>query len=323
MDSTSGLGATMAYYVQLNNTESGNRHISLPTLWVLFAFKIVINLLIIIGNLIVCVVIALSRELWNQQCCFILSMTVSDLAAGLILPLTLSPGLLGVWPYSQLLCDVTAYMMAFLGGTSLFSMAALSFDRFLAIHFPYRYDQWLTRKRCVLLVLLIWVTFALGVMAIPLYGHFPAVYAHESHQCLPGFHLIPGMLFVTAAYLAVGYVLIIVFNCLNLRVAHKHVRAIHHAREHKPPANINVKATVTVAMLMAVLIVCWTPLIVTITIRFLNKGDLNNIYDVITFWIFYFNSFANCVVYSMRTKNFRMACTEILRKGLYRSSKKL
>lgn len=66
-----------------------------------------IMLVIILGNVLVVVAIALERSLAGTQNWFITSLAVSDILVGLfIMPLSLTNELLGYWPFGSVLCDL-------------------------------------------------------------------------------------------------------------------------------------------------------------------------------------------------------------------------
>ena len=90
----------------------------------------------------------------------LLSLAVSDVGVGLLgQPLYIS--LLVMW-LQQNCPGCNTYkscliVMALFSLASFFGVVALSFDRFLAIHLHLRYQELVTHKRVVAVVILIWV----------------------------------------------------------------------------------------------------------------------------------------------------------------------
>jgi len=105
----------------------------------------------------------------------LLSLAVSDIGVGLLgQPLYVS--LLVMWlqqndPGCNTYRSFTS-VVAFVGLASFFGVVALSVDRFLAIHLHLRYQELVTHKRVVAVVILIWVLslfLSLTILWVPFY----------------------------------------------------------------------------------------------------------------------------------------------------------
>ena len=95
----------------------------------------------------------------------LLSLAVSDLGVGsLVQPFYVS--LLVKWSRSQtnypdcIVFQVLAIVIGFFSEASFFGVAAISVDRFLAIHLHLRYQEFVTHKRVVVAVISIWLLSA-------------------------------------------------------------------------------------------------------------------------------------------------------------------
>ena len=77
---------------------------------VLLAFFITcIMILIVIGNLLVCIAIGTERSLKTVQNWFIASLAISDLGLGLvIMPFSLAYELMGYWTFGDIWCEVSS-----------------------------------------------------------------------------------------------------------------------------------------------------------------------------------------------------------------------
>ena len=94
----------------------------------------------------------------------LLSLAVSDLGVGLLVePFYI--GLLVKWlqqdDSTDATCTMFYWIMDLFSGASFVGVMALSVDRFLAIHLHLRYQELVTPKRVVALVISIWISSAL------------------------------------------------------------------------------------------------------------------------------------------------------------------
>ena len=92
-----------------------------------------------------------------------MSLAVSDLGVGLLVqPFYI--GLLIKWLQrgnsTDATCSTFFVIISFLSAASFLGVVALSGDRFLAVHLHLRYQELVTRKRVVVVVISIWVLSA-------------------------------------------------------------------------------------------------------------------------------------------------------------------
>ena len=89
-----------------------------------------------------------------------MSLAVSDLAVGLLVQ-PFYVGLLIKWlqrdDSTDATCTTFFVIINFLSAASFYGVVALSVDRFLALHLHLRYQELVTRKRVVAVVITIWV----------------------------------------------------------------------------------------------------------------------------------------------------------------------
>lgn len=114
----------------------------------------------IFGNFLVFIAIWRTASLRSPSMMFISSLAVSDLLVGLIVqPLYIANSLITVR-----LLRILSSMMAFAAcGVSLGTMAAISFDRYLALHYHMRYTAIMTPSRAIFTLITTWVsTFLLS-----------------------------------------------------------------------------------------------------------------------------------------------------------------
>ena len=116
-------------------------------------------LLSIIGNALVLVAILKTPSIRSPSVIFLCSLAVSDLLVGLVVqPAYIAEQI--VRTVSALQEAVTA--MGFAGcGVSLWTMTAITVDRFLALHYHLQYPNLMTTSRAIYTIITIWFIFAL------------------------------------------------------------------------------------------------------------------------------------------------------------------
>ena len=109
----------------------------------------------ILGNCLVSIAIWKTSSLRSPSTMFLFSLAISDLLVGLIVqPVYIAKSLIDVY-FLQILTALMAFAAC---GVSLGTMAAISLDRFLALHYHLRYKALMTSFRATSALLTIWIT---------------------------------------------------------------------------------------------------------------------------------------------------------------------
>ncbi|XP_013913108.1 PREDICTED: probable G-protein coupled receptor 21 [Thamnophis sirtalis] len=138
----------------------------------------VLGLLVMGGNGLAIAVLASSVSGWSHSSRFmLLSLAASDAAlAVLVVPLNLYRSLeLGPAAPKEaareeaVYCRVVAFINSSLFGASLYSLAGVSLERYVAVFFPLHYGRLLSPRRVLLLIAAAWLlpVFLLVPLAIP------------------------------------------------------------------------------------------------------------------------------------------------------------
>ncbi|XP_031696977.1 dopamine receptor D4 related sequence isoform X2 [Anarrhichthys ocellatus] len=127
-------------------------------------------LVIILGNVLVCLSVLTERSLKTATNYFIVSLAVADLLlAVLVLPLYVYSEFLGVWTLSTFICDALMTMDVMLCTASILNLCAISVDRYIAVVVPLRYNRNQFSVRQLALITATWV-LSLGVASPVLFG---------------------------------------------------------------------------------------------------------------------------------------------------------
>ncbi|KAK5603202.1 D(4) dopamine receptor [Crenichthys baileyi] len=132
---------------------------------------ILLILVIILGNILVCLSVLTERSLKTATNYFIISLAVADLLlAVLVLPLYVySEFLGGIWTLSTSICDALMTMDVMLCTASILNLCAISVDRYIAVVVPLKYNRNQFSVRQLALITATWV-LSLGVASPVIFG---------------------------------------------------------------------------------------------------------------------------------------------------------
>ncbi|XP_026868036.2 dopamine receptor D4b [Electrophorus electricus] len=134
-------------------------------------FGILLIIVIICGNVLVCLSVHIEKALKTTTNYFIVSLAVADLLlAILVLPLFVYAEFQGgVWSLNMFLCDGLMAMDVMLCTASIFNLCAISVDRFIAVTVPLHYSRKRIDHRQLFLLSATWL-LALAVALPVIFG---------------------------------------------------------------------------------------------------------------------------------------------------------
>ncbi|XP_065124540.1 dopamine receptor D4 related sequence [Paramisgurnus dabryanus] len=140
-------------------------------------------LIIILGNVLVCLSVLTERSLKTATNYFIVSLAVADLLlAVLVLPLYVySEFLGGMWTLSMYICDALMTMDVMLCTASILNLCAISVDRYIAVVVPLKYNRNQFSIRQLALITATWVLSL--VVASPVIFGLNHVPNRDPHVC--------------------------------------------------------------------------------------------------------------------------------------------
>ncbi|NP_001012636.1 dopamine receptor D4b [Danio rerio] len=134
-------------------------------------FGILLIIVIICGNVLVCLSVYKEKALKTTTNYFIVSLAVADLMlAVLVLPLFVYAEFQGgVWSLNVSVCDGLMTMDVMLCTASIFNLCAISVDRFIAVSIPLNYNRKHVDYRQIILLSATWL-LALAVASPVIFG---------------------------------------------------------------------------------------------------------------------------------------------------------
>ena len=237
----------------------------------------------------------------------LLSMAVSDVGVGLLVqPLYVAITVLlkenSHGTFLVKLEDAYFIVANFLCAASLIGVTALAADRFLAIHLHLRYHEFVTYKRVVFVVILIWVFSAIiGFLLL-----WNVSVGFSSVTIIAIVCLVVIALFYLKIYLAVKY--------HTEQIAAIQASDGGEINEQKQRnAEKQKKAAITIFCVYLVLVVCYLPNLVLTCIKLADdKFTISEYLFVLNDLLVFLNSALNPLIYCWKMKHIRHAVKNIL-----------
>ncbi|KAM9817668.1 5-hydroxytryptamine receptor 4 [Neosynchiropus ocellatus] len=269
---------------------------------------VALGVVITLGNVAVLLVIASSVSGWSRNSrYFLLSLTGADSLFGLlVMPLNLWVSLVRDYTGGpDALCHVVAFCNATVYSTCMYTLAAISLERYVAVFFPLNYSTLLTRRRALLLIACSWIfpPFLLVPIALP----FDVIEVHFSTAslvCNPSYSTNVGYTLTLACLIFFPCSAVMTFANLRLwcaaRRQSRKLRQYQRARR----SNHNLASKVLVPV-MAAYYTCWTPCMAVMLYNAISGEMVSEWIEFVVVWLPTSNGFLNCIFYFWINKSFR------------------
>ncbi|XP_022098345.1 dopamine receptor 1-like [Acanthaster planci] len=300
-------------------------------------------ILSIVGNVLVCVAVATEDKLRKTGNSFIVSLAMADLLVSiLVMTFGMANDLLGYWAFGPEFCDVWISFDVMFSTASILNICAISVDRYLHIKKPFAYYRWITNKRALLAIAMVWIMSAL-VSFLPiqlgLHKEFgapakasttppptPAAVLVESNpfiSCVLDLNPTYAVVSSTISFFLPCVVMIAIytriFSAVRERVRNARMGRLGKIDNpdsscHGNQAASDHKAAVTLGIIMGVFLFCWVPFFLLNIISPMCGGRCDPppaLLSTLT-WLGYFNSTLNPIIYSIFNRDFRVAFKRLL-----------
>ena len=254
----------------------------------------------VIGNALVLWLFYKSETLRTVSNRFLASLCVADFLAGLFIdPIWMVIRCL-IQPPETATVLIMVLDMLWIHSTAatVFNLCCVSVDRFIAIRFPLRYQDIMTKQRCYAVIIMVWL--------ISLILPFPVIF--EDVENLWSF-LTVLMVFIPIALITLCYLWI-------YKAARKQATAIRRATQTGGQPTLAVehyKAIKTIGFVLGVFLASWMPYFVVSVVHHVVASDScmdYKLYTVVWPWIEAIaltSSAINPWVYCFRNSEFRQA----------------
>lgn len=227
----------------------------------------VLGVMITLGNVAVLLVISSSVAGWSRNSrYFLLSLTAADSAFGLlVMPLNLWVSLLKDYTEGpDALCHVVAFCNATVYSTCMYTLAAISLERYVAVFYPLQYSFLLSRTRTALVIAFAWCfpPLVLAPISFPGAGIIEVHFSTASLVCNPSYSTNVG--YSLSLTCVIFFPCSIIMTYANLRIwcaarrQRRKMRKYCFARRGGGGGRHDVASRVLVPV-MAAYYTCWTP----------------------------------------------------------------
>ncbi|KAG8011085.1 Trace amine-associated receptor 1 [Nibea albiflora] len=269
-----------------------------------------LSVLIMFGNLLVIISIIYFKQLHTPTNYLILSLAVADLLVGfLVMPFSTILAVSSCWYYEDLLCKVRTTFDVFLTASSISNLCFISVDRYYAVCQPLRYRAKINVCVVMIMILMIWTVSVVFAVTVAILG----VDQGSNRGCV---------LFQNSSLASVGLVFtpyiptitMLIIYLKILTVAQRQARSIQNTtcQSKKSERKMERKATKTLAIVMGVFLICWTPFFLCMTFNPSSDYTIPVALMAAFKWLGWSNSMLNPFIYAFFYSWFRSAFRMII-----------
>ncbi|KAK2809439.1 hypothetical protein Q5P01_000541 [Channa striata] len=262
----------------------------------------------ICGNLLIIISIMYFKQLHTPTNSLILSLAVADLLVGiLVCPFSMAFSLSSCLHYEDLFCKVRGSFDVTLSTSSILNLCCISVDRYYAVCHPLTYRTKINGWVVVVMIVVSWGASAVVAISLVIAG---LNQGECKEKCVFDVALATTVGIVLSFYLP-----LIIMLCFYLKiflVAQRQARSIHiTACQSKRPgaavSRMERKATKTLATVMGVFLICWTPFFLCMTFQSVSDYAASAPVIETLNWLALSNSMLNPFIYAFFYKWFRSA----------------
>ncbi|XP_069994914.1 uncharacterized protein [Penaeus vannamei] len=175
---------------------------------------VVIFLLGVVGNSLVIVTLLQNRKMRTITNVFLLNLAISDLLLGVFcMPVTLVGSLLRDFIFGAVMCRLIPYFQAVSISVSVWTLVAISLERYYAICQPLRSRGWQTLSHAYKIISIVWLLSLVAMAPIAALSKLLPIGSTNRHKCRemwPSLHLERGFtLFLGLGLLLVPLVIMV------------------------------------------------------------------------------------------------------------------
>ncbi|XP_028657000.2 melatonin receptor type 1B [Erpetoichthys calabaricus] len=298
-----------------NFTEQGG--VSRPA-WAVTALASVLiftTVVDILGNLLVILSVLKNRKLRNAGNVFVVNLAFADLVVAFYpYPLVLFAMLNDGWSLGEIHCKVSGFLMGLSVMGSIFNITGIAINRYCYICHSFTYDKLYSYRNTLIFVVLIWAFTVIAIVPNLFVGSLqydPRIYSCTFTQTVSSsytitvvvIHFILPIMVVTFCYLRIWILVLQVRRRVKTDI-----------RPRLKPSDL--KNFVTMFVVFVLFAICWAPLnFIGLAVAINPKDVAPKIPEwlfVVSYFMAYFNSCLNAIIYGLLNQNFRKEYKRII-----------
>ncbi|XP_068610182.1 trace amine-associated receptor 1-like [Brachionichthys hirsutus] len=273
----------------------------------LYVFLGLLSVFTTCGNLLVIISILYFKQLHVSTNYLILSLAVADLLVGMLaFPYNMAFTLTACWYRNDLFCKVRHSIGIAVGLASILHLCCISVDRYYAICQPLTYRTKINSRVIGIMILVSWGTPVLTGIVMNA--------GNNQNYCEDGCFL-DALVSATVGSIFFFYIPVIIMLIIYLKiflVAKRQANSIQNTICQSTKSRITVskterKATKTLAIIMGVFLLCWTPIDLCIIFQPLTYIVTPIAVVESLYWLAMSNSMLNPFIYAFFYSWFRSA----------------
>ncbi|KFQ32146.1 Alpha-1D adrenergic receptor, partial [Merops nubicus] len=319
-------------------------------------FLAVFILSAIVGNILVILSVACNRHLQTVTNYFIVNLAIADLLLSTtVLPFSATLEVLGFWVFGRIFCNIWAAVDVLCCSASIMSLCIISVDRYIGVKYSLKYPTIMTERKAGVILVVVWLS-SMVISIGPLLGWKEPPPPDESICSIteePGYALFSSLF---SFYLPLMVILVMYFRIYVVArrttrsleagvkkernksmevVLRIHCRSVledplssGRSKGHNFRSSLSVrllkfsrekKAAKTLAIVVGVFILCWFPFFFVLPFgSFFPSLKPSEIVFKVIFWLGYFNSCVNPIIYPCSSKEFKRAFIRLLKCQCHR-----
>ncbi|XP_061587165.1 kappa-type opioid receptor isoform X4 [Cololabis saira] len=292
----------------------------IPIIVTVYSVVFVVGL---VGNCLVMYVIIRYTKMKTATNIYIFNLAVADALVTTTMPFQSTDYLLSSWPFGEVACKVFISIDYYNMFTSIFTLTMMSVDRYVAVCHPVKALDFRTPMKAKIINVIIWVlSSAAGIPAMVLGSTNTNNVSDHIIKCALQFPdpytywdtLMKICVFIFA-FVAPLIIITVCYTLMVLRL--KSVRLLSGSRE--KDRNLR-RITRLVLVVVAVFVVCWTPIHIFILVKALstNVPETTAVMAAYFFCVAlgYTNSSLNPILYAFLDENFKRCFRDFCCPGL-------
>ncbi|XP_063288045.1 melatonin-related receptor [Pelobates fuscus] len=279
---------------------------------VVLIFTIVVDIL---GNVLVILSVFRNKKLQNAGNIFVVSLSVADLVVAIYpYPVILIAIFHNGWTLGNVHCQISGFLMGLSVIGSVFNITAIAINRYCYICHSLRYDKLYNQRSTFCYLCLTWMLTVIAIVPNFFVGSLqydPRVFSCTFAQTVSTSYTITVVVIHFIVPLAV-----VTFCYLRIWVLVIQVKQRVRQDSKQKLTQTDLRNFLTMFVVFVLFAVCWGPLnfigLAVAINPFYMAPKIPNWLFVLSYFMAYFNSCLNAVIYGVMNQNFRKEYKRIL-----------
>lgn len=265
----------------------------------------ILGLLSFVLNFAVCILMYCDKKLWTITNYFVVSLSVADLLVSTVLiPLVIAE------KFQE--STTSGHLIAFLLVASIYNMCAVTYERYVALTRPFHYRSIMSKRRALYVIALAWIVPTITALLPVAWDANPSTVFHEAYIVI--------LVFIIVLVPCVAMILIYLRLFFVVRsYLKRNRRRTTKGNRTGDRAGSEEKATMVFALILAMFLFCWLPIIwMNIAFIFKNYELINMPLKYASFFTIVLNTILDPLIYAFLKKDFNDALKRKLKFGCIR-----